>query len=154
MRKYTGGARLLTHVDRTETHAASLIVNIAQRISSPWPVEIYDFKQRLHEIEMEEGDVVFYESAKCLHGRMTPLALGPSSLEETYYVNLFTHYRPVGDKEWYLKEKDSFAPDPLYEFTNEIPKTLSLKNQVLESNNDLFSYWKSIPKIIMSHSEL
>lgn len=59
------GARLLTHVDRQNTHAASLIVNIAQEgIKEPWMVEIYDFADRLHEIEMEEGDIVYYESAR------------------------------------------------------------------------------------------
>ena len=41
MREYTQGARLLTHVDRESTHAASLIVNIAQEnVSKPWTVEV------------------------------------------------------------------------------------------------------------------
>ena len=41
MREYTTGARLLTHVDREATHAASLIVNIAQEnVSKPWTVEV------------------------------------------------------------------------------------------------------------------
>ena len=40
MREYTKGARLLTHVDREATHAASLIVNIAQEnVTRPWTVE-------------------------------------------------------------------------------------------------------------------
>jgi alkylated DNA repair dioxygenase AlkB len=30
MRRYEHGARLLTHVDREETHATSMIINIAQ----------------------------------------------------------------------------------------------------------------------------
>jgi hypothetical protein len=49
MRRYEEGARLLTHVDRVNTHAASLIVNIAQGdIRQPWMVEIYDFAGRCH----------------------------------------------------------------------------------------------------------
>lgn len=41
MREYTKGARLLTHVDREATHAASLIVNIAQEnVTRPWTVEV------------------------------------------------------------------------------------------------------------------
>lgn len=41
MREYTKGARLLTHVDRESTHAASLIVNIAQEdVTTPWTVEV------------------------------------------------------------------------------------------------------------------
>ena len=87
MRRYEHGARLLTHVDREQTHATSMIINIAQGgIKEPWSVEIYDFAGRLHEIVMEPGDIVYYESARCLHGRMMPL-------NGSYYVNLFTHYR-------------------------------------------------------------
>ena len=90
MREYTKGARLITHVDRVETHAASMIVNIAQEnVTQPWTVEVYDHANRLHEVVMEPGEIVYYESAKALHGRNTPLYSGN-------YVNLFTHYRPAG----------------------------------------------------------
>jgi len=61
MREYTEGARLLTHVDRESTHAASLIVNIAQEnVSKPWTVEVHDHADRLHEVVMEPGDIVYY----------------------------------------------------------------------------------------------
>lgn len=44
MRVYTSGARLATHVDRVTTHAASLIVNIAQEnVVKPWTVEVSCF---------------------------------------------------------------------------------------------------------------
>lgn len=75
----------------------SLIVNVAQGNDEfnngtgaiePWAVEIYDLADRLHEVYMEPGDIVYYESAKCLHGRVNPLHMG-------YYVNLFAHYRCV-----------------------------------------------------------
>ena len=67
MRRYEDGARLLTHVDREETHAASLIINIAQiGMREPWFLEIYDFAGRLHEVAMEEGDIVYY--AVRVHG--------------------------------------------------------------------------------------
>ena len=88
VRRYETGARLLTHVDRITTHAVSLIVNIAQgNLTAPWTVEVYDHANRLHEVVMEPGDIVYYESAKSLHGRNAPLAGG-------YYANIFTHYRP------------------------------------------------------------
>ena len=39
MRRYEDGARLLAHVDREETHATSLIINVAQgEIRTPWKV--------------------------------------------------------------------------------------------------------------------
>ena len=37
------------------------------------------------------------ESAKCLHGR-------PEPLKGSYYVNLFTHYRPKNNPEWYREK--------------------------------------------------
>jgi hypothetical protein len=120
-RQYEPGARLLTHVDRVMTHAVSLIVNVAQgglSVTEPWPVEILDHADRLHEIYMEPGDIVYYESAKNLHGRNQPLQggpAGPSNKDNSaYYVNLFTHYRPVGgDESWYLQPNPPGTPEPL-----------------------------------------
>lgn len=107
IRQYEAGARLLTHVDRITTHAVSLIVNIAQgNLTAPWTVEVYDHASRLHEVKMEPGDIVYYESAKALHGRNSPLAGG-------FYANLFTHYRPIGDPDWYKKENPEGTPSPL-----------------------------------------
>lgn len=62
IRRYEQGARLLSHVDRITTHAVSLIINVAQEnMKEPWMVEIYDFAGRLHEIEMQPGDTIYYE---------------------------------------------------------------------------------------------
>jgi hypothetical protein len=62
IRRYEDGARLLTHVDREQTHAASMIVNVDQvEMREDWMVEIYDFAGRLHEVPMQPGDIVFYE---------------------------------------------------------------------------------------------
>jgi len=63
---------------------------------------------------MEPGDVVYYESAKCLHGRNRPMA-GPNA----YYVNLFTHYRPIGDDDWFIKENPEGTPDPVLDVDGE-----------------------------------
>eukprot|EP01038_Epipyxis_sp_PR26KG_P004435 gene4435-6274_t len=152
MRRYEEGARLLTHVDREHTHAASLIINVAQgNIRKPWHIEVYDFADRLHEIEMNEGDIVYYESARCLHGRMQPLEGG-------FYVNLFAHYRPIGDPLWFQKPNPDKGPAPLMdigecksngttvECTNNNPqlKFLSPKLQKITSADDLFEFWKEV----------
>ena len=109
LRQYQEGARLLTHVDRIATHSVSLIVNIAQgNLTAPWPVEVHDHHDRLHEVPMRPGDIVYYESAKCLHGRNRPL-----EGQDAYYVNLFTHYRPTGDPEWFAKPNHEGAPAPI-----------------------------------------
>ena len=112
LRQYEEGARLLTHVDRTATHAISLIVNVAQgNLATPWPVEVYDHADRLHEVVMEPGDIVYYESAKNLHGRNRPLQ-GKNS----YFTNLFTHYRPVKEGDtWHTNLDQPGVPPPVME---------------------------------------
>jgi hypothetical protein len=115
----------------------------------PWTIEIYDFAGRLHEIVMEPGDIVYYESARCLHGRMMPL-------NGSYYVNLFTHYRPIGDSRWFLKENPAGSPKQLHEVGSctlnglgspvcssgiELP-TLSPQLETLRGPYDLFKYWE------------
>mmetsp|Transcript_11210 Transcript_11210/g.15418 ORF Transcript_11210/g.15418 Transcript_11210/m.15418 type:complete len:498 (-) Transcript_11210:80-1573(-) len=166
MRRYEDGARLLTHVDREATHAASLIINIAQGdIRKPWAVEIYDFAGRLHEVLMEEGDIVYYESARCLHGRMQPLEGG-------FYTNLFAHYRPVGDPEWFLKENPSDAPlqkIDIGECVTDGEKVncsavedglmpfLSPKLELISGPTDLYKFWVKTspePTVDSIHSEL
>ena len=63
---------------------------------------------------MEPGDIVYYESAKALHGRNRPL-MGPNS----YYTNLFTHYRPTGDDLWYTRPVPEGTPEPVMEMEGE-----------------------------------
>lgn len=158
VRQYEAGARLLTHVDRITTHAVSLIVNIAQGdLTSPWTVEVYDHADRLHQVVMEPGDIVYYESAKALHGRNTPLEGG-------YYANIFTHYRPIGDPGWYLKENPEGTPEPLIDVGKcelvggpndysagavqcdnpAIGPHLSPRMFTAESGEDLYQWWLSV----------
>jgi hypothetical protein len=148
MRRYEDGARLLTHVDREATHATSLIVNVAQGgIREPWKIEIYDFAHRLHEIEMHEGDIVYYESARCLHGRMQPL-------QGSFYVNLFAHYRPIGDSEWFLKSNPPETTKQVLDLghcesdgekvhceKHDTPH-LSPKMETLRGPQDLYRFWE------------
>jgi hypothetical protein len=62
LREYTNGARLLTHTDRESTHGIAIIINIAQiDVEKPWYVEMYDFANRLHKVDMEPGDIILYE---------------------------------------------------------------------------------------------
>jgi len=158
MREYTKGARLLSHVDRESTHAASLIVNIAQQnVSQPWTIEVHDHADRLHEVVMEPGDIVYYESAKALHGRNTPLQSGT-------YVNLFTHYRPLNDPDWYLRDNPEGTPEPLIDVgtcnlvgkpdeyskgavqcqNSAIGPHLSPSMFTATSADDMFQWWKSV----------
>jgi hypothetical protein len=165
MRRYEDGARLLTHVDRENTHALSLIINVAQEaVRKPWKIEVYDHADRLHEVTMDPGDIVYYESARCLHGRM-------QALEGAFYVNLFAHYRPIGDPQWFTKPNPVDGVKPLLdigecsingsnqvECTKTTPKYLSPFLDQLHGPDDLFNFWQKVaPKkdaATSSHEEL
>jgi hypothetical protein len=60
----------------------------------PWPVEIENHRTgELVSVVLEPGDMLFYESAKCLHGRM-------SEFKGKYYGSIFIHYQPVDKAVW------------------------------------------------------
>lgn len=88
IRVYTEGAVLATHVDRMPL-VSSAIVNVAQDVDEPWPLEVYAHDGRAYNVTMEPGDMVLYESHSVLHGR-------PFALKGRFYANIFIHFEPVG----------------------------------------------------------
>ena len=88
LRVYRNGQTLVPHTDTLETHVISSIVHIAHETTEPWPLWIVDLAGNEHEVLLEEGEMLLYESARCPHGRLTPLV-------GTAYCSLFVHYRPV-----------------------------------------------------------
>ena len=87
IREYKEGAILEPHRDRKNTHIISAIINIDQDLDESWPLIIEDHFYRKHEVYLEPGEIIFYESARLLHGRPTPLK-GRS------FANIFCHYTP------------------------------------------------------------
>ena len=73
------------------------------------------------------------------------------------YSNLFTHYRPVADPQWYRKENPPGTPEQLHEIgscsmseegmdcdkAGKLP-FLSPSGEVVRGADDLFEYWKKI----------
>ena len=49
--------------------------------------------------------MLFYESAKCLHGRM-------QECRGKYYGSIFLHYQPVDDNIWKYEHDDVIASVP------------------------------------------
>ena len=78
------------------THVISAILNIKQKVDSDWPLQIYDHDGRLHEVTLKEGEMVWYESAKMVHARATPL-------NGSYFENIFVHYMPRS-RSWFKKD--------------------------------------------------
>ena len=82
------GAVLATHVDRMPL-ISSAIVNVAQDVDEPWPIEVIGHDGKAHNVTMEPGDMVLYESHSILHGR-------PFPLKGRYFANVFIHFEPTG----------------------------------------------------------
>ena len=88
IRVYTEGAVLATHVDRMPL-VSSAIVNVAQDVDEPWPLEVISHDGRAYNVTMEPGDMVMYESHSILHGR-------PFPLKGRYYANIFVSSIYIG----------------------------------------------------------
>ncbi|MDX2476060.1 MAG: 2OG-Fe(II) oxygenase [Gammaproteobacteria bacterium] len=90
IRCYHQGTTLGPHRDTTETHILSAIININQEVTNDWPLEIEDNYYCSHEVFLQPGEMLLYESARLLHGRITPL-------QGDCYCNLFIHFMPASD---------------------------------------------------------
>ncbi len=86
IREYTEGSVLSPHVDRIPL-VSSGIVNVAQDVDEPWPLEVYDRNGHAVNITMEVGDMILYESHSLIHGR-------PFPLKGRSYANVFIHFEP------------------------------------------------------------
>lgn len=81
-------------------------------------------------------------------------------LNGSFYVNIFSHYRPVGDPQWYEKPNPPGTPEPLIDVGDchrtdngdasvvvcdkaYLP-TLSPSLEVLRSPADLFNWWSAV----------
>jgi hypothetical protein len=94
IRRYTRGSRLRMHVDTVMTHVVSAIINVAQDgMDTDWPLEIKSHDGKYHYVNMKPGQMLLYESAKCLHGR-------PQELDGDSYSNIFLHFKPTNKGAW------------------------------------------------------
>ena len=88
-RLYRNQSNLLMHVDKMETHVISCILHIdSSEDSEPWPILIEDYQGNTNEVVLKSGDMLFYESSKCFHGR-------PSRFNGSWYSSIFVHYYPT-----------------------------------------------------------
>jgi len=87
-RLYRNESALWMHVDKMQTHIVSFILHIdSSDDAEPWPIFIEDFHGRTHEVILAPGDILFYESSKCFHGR-------PRRFNGSWYSSIFVHYYP------------------------------------------------------------
>jgi prolyl 4-hydroxylase len=67
IRIYRDGAQLAPHVDRLPL-VSSAIINVAQDVDEPWPLEVIGHDGKAYNVTMEPGDLVLYESHSIIHG--------------------------------------------------------------------------------------
>jgi prolyl 4-hydroxylase len=87
IRIYEKGAVLSSHRDRLKTHIISAIINVDQEVDEEWPLVIEDNYYRKHQVFLKPGEMVFYESARLIHGRPIPL-------KGKHFANIFCHFMP------------------------------------------------------------
>lgn len=108
IRLYQNGSTLVMHHDKVHSHVISSICHIGHQYDNPnepWPIEIEDHYGNLHAVNLEPGDMLFYESAKCLHGRMR-------TFKGSYYGSIFLHYQPVDRNIWSYDVEQVIASVP------------------------------------------
>jgi prolyl 4-hydroxylase len=90
IRIYHNQSILTPHVDRLPL-VSSAIINVAQDVDEDWLLEVYDHSGIAHNVSMEPGDMVLYESHSVIHGR-------PFPLQGKYFANIFVHFEALGPK--------------------------------------------------------
>ena len=92
-RLYQNQSQLYMHVDKMQSHIISFILHIdSSDDAEPWPITIEDFHGQTHQVILTPGDMLFYESSKCWHGR-------PQRFHGSWYTSVFVHFYPTND--WY-----------------------------------------------------
>lgn len=88
IRVYQRGTFLYNHVDHTTTHIISSTICVDHRLASRWPLYVEDIEGNPYQLDLDPGEMVFYEGARLKHGRAYPL-------QGDYYATIFVHYRPA-----------------------------------------------------------
>lgn len=88
IRKYLNNADLVQHTDRIKTHHISSIVMVDYDLNGKpnWPLDIQAHDGTWHKVYLEPGDIVFYESAVCSHGR-------DERFQGNSFSNFYIHYQ-------------------------------------------------------------
>ena len=96
-RVYQTGASLAMHLDRVPSHVIASIIHVSH--DEQWELNIEDHEGNLHNVTLEEGEVLLYESAKCYHGRL-------KAFTGRYFANLFIHFKPKDPLFWNYSIED------------------------------------------------
>lgn len=87
IRCYQRGTFLYNHVDR-QPHFISSTICVDHALNSPWPLHIESVDGQVSQVNIEPGELVFYEGTRLVHGR-------PYPLDGDFYAGIFIHYYPA-----------------------------------------------------------
>lgn len=90
IRIYHRDSMLINHVDRSDTHLASVVIQIGQDgVDQGWPLEVlHQTDGSCSEVYLQPGEMVLYEGARFRHGR-------PMRFQGDGFANIFSHFRPL-----------------------------------------------------------
>jgi prolyl 4-hydroxylase len=89
IRVYSEGAIMLPHVDRLPL-VASAAISVAQDLDDEgWPFEMYDHKGQAHNVTLQPGEMLLFESHSVIHGH-------PFPLRGRFAAFIFIHFEPTG----------------------------------------------------------
>lgn len=89
IRCYQRGTYLYNHLDR-QPHFVSATICVDCSLDAPWPLHIESIDGEVNQIDLEPGELIFYEGTRLVHGR-------PYPLDGDYYAGVFVHYRPADE---------------------------------------------------------
>jgi len=101
VRIYPRHALLVNHVDNSQTHLASAVLQLSQKVDQGWPLELVKPNGTVCEVYLQPGEMVLYEGARLFHGR-------PMRFKGEHFANVFSHFKP-----WNWNGIDS---SPLFKF--------------------------------------
>lgn len=87
IRCYQRGTFLYDHVDRPP-HFVSSTICVDHALDSRWPLHIESDEGGASLIDLEPGELIFYEGTRLAHGR-------PYPLDGDFYAGIFVHYYPA-----------------------------------------------------------
>jgi prolyl 4-hydroxylase len=67
----------------------SAIIHVADDLDTPWPIELYGHDGKAHNVTLDVGEMLLYESASVITGR-------PYPLQGRHYAEIFISFEPFG----------------------------------------------------------
>ena len=84
LREYENGSTLKLHRDRQDTHIVSFSITYFK--DADWPIEVEGIDNGIYKVELEPGQMLYYQGDRYKHGRTT-------EFEGKSYINLYVHYK-------------------------------------------------------------